>query len=69
MEGLGWRMTDPAIMHHGRIIQDGQPVAGCSAPDNERMLAELRHYAAAYSQDGPVEMQIRSGKGRWRKYD
>lgn len=53
--------------HHGRVIQDGQTVAGCSAVERDRMLAELSHYAAVYSQDGPIRLEVRSGKNRWRR--
>jgi len=60
-------MTDAKVMHHGRVIQDGQPVAGCSAEDRNRMLAELWHYAAMYQQDGPVRLETRSGKNRWKE--
>ena len=55
--------------HRGRIIQDGQPVASVIAPTSVGMLAELEHYAAVYSLDGPLEMQTRSGKSAWRVYD
>lgn len=57
-------MTDDRFF--GRVIQDGQPVANVSAADLLSMLRELRHYAAVYGQDGPVKLQTRSGKGRWK---
>ena len=44
-----------------RILQDGQPVAGSTS------LAEIRHYALVYGQDGPVTVQVKDG-GRWRNY-
>ena len=53
---------------HGRLLQDGVIVAQVTAPDKRRMLAELGHYAAVYSQDGPVAMETRAGKNRWRRY-
>lgn len=55
------------FMHHGRVIQDGQPVAGVSCVRRDRMLAELSHYAAVYAQDGPIRLEVRSGKSRWRR--
>jgi len=42
-----------------RIIQNGYPVAWSNS---ER---EILHYAAVYSQDGPVILEQRTG-GRWR---
>jgi len=53
-------------LYYGRVIQDGQVIAGCSAIERDRMLAHLSHYAAVYSQDGAVRLEVRSGKGRWR---
>ena len=55
------------FMWHGRVMQDGQKVAGVSSPDKRRMLAELGHYAAVYSQDGPVILETRTGKNRWKR--
>lgn len=55
-------------MEHGRIIQDGQPVAGTSSESRDTMLRDLLHYAAMYGQDGPVKIEVRSGKSRWRRY-
>lgn len=54
--------------HYGRVLQDGIPVASVSSEDRGRMLANLSHYAAVYAQDGPVELQTRSGKSRWRRH-
>lgn len=54
--------------YRGRVLQDGQPVASCSAPTREAMLRELGHYAAVYGQDGPVVMQTRTGTSRWVIY-
>jgi hypothetical protein len=45
-----------------RVIQDGMPVAWATG---ER---EILHYAAIYGQDGPVAIEERPEKGRWRKY-
>jgi hypothetical protein len=36
------------------LIQDGIPVAGSSGP-REEAWREIQHYAAQYSEDGPVE--------------
>lgn len=49
---------------HFRLIQGGQNVAGASGPN---ALAHVQHYAAVYSQDGPVQIQERIN-GRWRDY-
>jgi hypothetical protein len=43
-----------------RIIQDGLPVAWATS------LTEIAHYAAVYALDGPVVVQERPDKGRWR---
>lgn len=55
------------MTYRGRVIQDGQPVAWCESEDEGRMLAQLAHYTLMYGQDGPVEVQVRHGKGRWKK--
>jgi len=44
-----------------RLIQDGMVVAGSTS------LADIRHYAAVYSQDGPVRIERREN-GRWKEY-
>jgi hypothetical protein len=44
------------------------PVASVTCEGKRRMLAELHHYAAMYSQDGSVELQTRTGKNRWRDH-
>lgn len=54
------------MTYRGRVIQDGQPVAWCESEDEGRMLAQLANYTLIYGQDGPVEVQVRHGKGRWR---
>lgn len=53
--------------HRGRVIQDGQQVALAVAPSREAMMRELSHYAAVYSQDGPIQLEVRSGKQSWRR--
>lgn len=53
---------------HWRIIQDGMKVAGGVCPDRRRMESEMGHYAAVYGQDGPVTMQSRTGKNKWRTH-
>lgn len=45
-----------------RLIQDGYAVAWSNS------FSEIMHYAAVYSQDGPVAIQVRNEKGRWVKY-
>jgi hypothetical protein len=42
-----------------RLIQEGMPVAWANS------LREIHHYAAVYSQDGPIKLQQRV-KGRWK---
>ena len=39
------------------LFQNGLMVASAEAADQQRALAEIRHYAAVYSQDGPVEIR------------
>jgi|TARA_R100000093_G_scaffold70609_1_gene44155 hypothetical protein len=56
------------IEWHGRVLQGGMPVASVTCEGKRRMLAELHHYAAMYSQDGSVELQTRTGKNRWRDH-
>jgi len=45
-----------------RLIQDGIPVAWT---DGINAFAEINHYAAVYSQDGPVKIQKRHC-GKWK---
>ncbi len=45
-----------------RLIQDGQPVAAVDGPDDQARR-EIKHYAAVYSQDGPVHIQRRELDG------
>ena len=45
-----------------RLIQDGQPVAWA---EGNNSLAEIAHYAAVYSQDGPIKVQQKAN-GRWK---
>ncbi len=47
-----------------RLIQDGQLVVKVVASDDDA-LREIRHYAAVYSQDGPVKIQFKTRGGRW----
>ena len=39
------------------LFQDGLMVAAVDAPDKQRALAEINHYAMMYGQDGPVEIR------------
>ncbi len=45
-----------------RLIQGGIPVAWSEGPG---AVAEIRHYAMVYGQDGPVKIERHSG-GKWR---
>jgi len=54
--------------HRGRIIQDGHTVALVMAATRESMLANIGHYAAVYSQDGPIKIETRTGKSRWKEH-
>ncbi len=47
-----------------RLIQCGLPVASVYGPDDSA-LREIHHYAAVYSQDGPVKIQFKTRGGRW----
>ena len=44
-----------------RLVQDGIPVAWA---DGSNAFREINHYAAVYSQDGPVKIQKRVC-GKW----
>ena len=54
----------PPMTTEYRLIQDGQIVVKVMGPDN-KIVQEIRHYAAVYSQDGPVTIQFHSESGRW----
>jgi hypothetical protein len=54
--------------HRFRLIQDGMVVAQVESEQQDRALGEIEHYAAVYSQDGPVKIERRRGKGSWREY-
>ncbi len=43
-------------MYEFEIWQDGVMVASGSGGDRNRVHQEAMHYAAVYSQDGPVEV-------------
>ena len=45
-----------------RLIQNGRTVAGVDGPDDQARR-EIKHYAAVYSQDGPVHIQKRESDG------
>ena len=47
-----------------QIKQDGMVVAGACGPGSE---SHAMHYAAVYSQDGPVIVQEKVN-GRWRNF-
>jgi hypothetical protein len=51
------------IEYEFRLIQDGQKVAGGWSANHDRMVAEARHYAMVYGQDGPVVVHERCGSG------
>ena len=46
-----------------RLVQHGQPVAWASGPD-EDTKREICHYAAVYSEDGPVGIEQKV-HGHW----
>ena len=48
-----------------RLIQEGMVVVGVSGPEEE-IWREVNQYAAVYSKDGIVEIQIKKDK-RWVK--
>lgn len=50
------------------VMQGGYPVASGFGPE-DRAIAEMKHYALVYGQDGPVEMKTRVGAGKWKIYD
>lgn len=42
--------------HEFEVWQDGLPVASASSEDRAAAVREALHYAAVYSQDGPVSI-------------
>lgn len=50
------------IRYDFELWQDGMMVARTSAIRREDALREIQHYAAVYSQDGPVEIRERGKK-------
>lgn len=48
-----------------RIKQDGMVVAAASGLGS---FTAISHYAAQYAEDGPVIVQFKNGKGRWKTY-
>lgn len=50
------------------VMQDGYPVASGFGP-KERAIAEMKHYAMVYEQDGPVEMRTRTAGSKWKTYE
>ena len=49
------------------VMQDGYPVASGFGP-KDRAIAEMKHYAMVYEQDGPVELRVRTAGSRWKPY-
>ncbi len=47
-----------------RLIQDGQPVAWADGPI-AAAYREINHYAVVYSQDGVVQVQMKTELGGW----
>ena len=45
-----------------RLTQNKTPVAWTSGP---KALQEIGHYAAVFSEDGPVKIQFKTKAGRW----
>ena len=48
-----------------RIKQDDMIVASTSGT---KALAEIMRYAHQYVEDGPIEIQCKQYKGRWKSY-
>ena len=48
-----------------RIKQDGMVVAGTTGLGS---LVAIARYASQYAEDGPVVVQFKNGKGRWKTY-
>ena len=55
-------MTPERIRYDFELWQDGMAVARTSAASRDDALREIQHYAAVYSQDGPVEIRERGKK-------
>lgn len=49
------------------VFQNGMKVADVDSPDEGRGIGEIMHYAAQYSQDGPIELR-RLERGRWMNW-
>lgn len=47
-----------------RLIQDGLQVAAVDGPA-PHAWREINHYAAVYSQDGPVRIEVKTDRG-WK---
>ena len=48
-----------------RIKRDGMVVAGTTGLGS---LVAIARYAAQYAEDGPIIVQFKNGKGRWKTY-
>lgn len=48
-----------------RIKQDGMVVAGSSGLGS---FTAISHYASQYVEDGPIVVEFKNGKGRWKTY-
>jgi hypothetical protein len=57
-------MTERRKTYWAKLYQDGIDVAGVTGPDKQAVEREIQHYAAVYSQDGPVK--IRRGSATLR---
>lgn len=70
-------MTTPALLtegeaaerlHEARLWQDGLVVATVQGRDQASVFAAITHYATVYSCDGPVRAEVRTGRGKWRRF-
>lgn len=48
-----------------RIKQAGMVVAGASGLGS---FTAISHYASQYVEDGPIAVEFKNGKGRWKTY-
>lgn len=66
-------MSEEAYDWRWRIMQDVGgtviPVAGGTCRDRKTMLSEMSHYAALYVDEGPIKLETRTGKNRWRRHN
>jgi hypothetical protein len=62
-------MTDEGYRWRWRIKQGDLIVASGDAPGRREAEREMSHYAALYAEEGPIAIETRTGKNRWRRHN